>query len=183
MRCCSSIDSIARHGSACCQKRSWHWRFHRKTPNILPLGWEYWNQPYFFTNEPDGWYGNANSLARQGEFLLSYGNTIRGQHLALYGRNGEEEWTYHIEAPAIESSKAVIVPDYPLIIAGIQRDQHYYLQGFTLTGRLLWVAPLLEPLFDFRVSHDGRYVAAATDSTLYFFDIQPIEGPKAELQR
>jgi outer membrane protein assembly factor BamB len=123
------------------------------------------------------------SLARQGEFLLSYGNTIRGQHLALYGRNGKEEWTYHIEAPAIESSKAVIVPDYPLIIAGIQRDQRYYLQGFTLTGRLLWVAPLLEPLFDFRVSHDGRYVAAATDSTLYFFDIQPIEGPKAELQR
>jgi outer membrane protein assembly factor BamB len=123
------------------------------------------------------------SLARQGEFLLSYGNTIRGQHLALYRRNGEEEWTYHIEAPAAESSRAVIVPDYPLIVAGMQRDQRYYLQGFTLTGRLLWVAPLPEPLFDFRVSHDGRYIAAATDSTLYFFDTQPLDGPKAELQR
>ena len=108
------------------------------------------------------------SLARQGEFLLSYGNTIRGQHLALYRRKGEEEWTYHLEAPATESSKAVIVPDYPLIVAGIQRDQHYYLQGFALTGKLLWVAPLPEPIFDFRVSHDGRYIAAATDSTALF---------------
>ena len=123
------------------------------------------------------------SLARQGEFLLSYGNTIRGQHLALYSRNGEEEWAYHLEAPATESSKAVIVPDYPLIVAGIQRDQRYYLQGFALTGRLLWVAPLPGPIFDFRVSHDGRYIAAATDSTLYFFDTQPVEGPKAELQQ
>jgi len=123
------------------------------------------------------------SLARQGEFLLSYGNTIRGQHLALYRRTGEEEWTYHLEIPATESSKAVIVPDYPLIVAGIQRDQHYYLQGFAMTGRLLWVAPLPEPIFDFRVSRDGRYVAAATDSTLYFFDTQLGEGPKAELQQ
>jgi outer membrane protein assembly factor BamB len=123
------------------------------------------------------------SLARQGKYLLSYGNTIYGQHLALYSRSGEIEWTYHLEAPATESSKAVIVPNYPLIVAGIQRDQRYYLQGFALTGRLLWVAPLPEPIFDFRVSHDGRYVAAATDSTLYFFDTQPVEGPKAELQQ
>jgi len=123
------------------------------------------------------------SLARQGEFLLSYGNTIRGQHLALYRRNGEEEWTYYIETPATESSKAVIVPDYPLIVAGIQRDQRYYLQGFALTGKLLWVAPLPEPIFDFRVSHDGRYIAAATDNTVYFFDTQPIEGPQAERQQ
>jgi outer membrane protein assembly factor BamB len=123
------------------------------------------------------------SLARRGEFLLSYGNTIHGQHLALYRRNGELEWTYHLETPATESSKAVIVPDYPLIVAGIQRDQRYYLQGFALTGRPLWVAPLPEPIFDFRMSHDGRYLAAATDSTLYFFDTQPVEGPKAELPK
>jgi len=123
------------------------------------------------------------SLARQGEFLLSYGNTIRGQHLALYRRTGEEEWAYHVEVPATESAKAVIVPGYPLIVAGIQREQHYYLQGFALTGRLLWVAPLPEPIFDFRVSHDGRYIAAATDHTLYFFDTQPVEEPKAALQQ
>jgi outer membrane protein assembly factor BamB len=123
------------------------------------------------------------SLARQGEFLLSYGNTIRGQHLALYRFDGEEAWTYRLEAPATESSKAVIVPDYPLIVAGIQRDQRYYLQGFALTGKLLWVAPLPEPIFDFRVSHDGRYIAAATDSTVYFFDTQLVEGPQAELQQ
>jgi outer membrane protein assembly factor BamB len=123
------------------------------------------------------------SLARQGEFLLSYGNTIRGQHLALYRRSGEMEWTYHLEAPATESSKAVIVPDYPLIVAGIQRDERYYLQGFALTGRLLWIAPLPEPIFDFRVSRDGRYIAAATERTLFFFDTQPVNGPKAELQQ
>jgi outer membrane protein assembly factor BamB len=123
------------------------------------------------------------SLARQGEFLLSYGNTIHGQHLALHSRSGEVVWTYHLEAPATESSKAVIVPNYPLIVAGIQHNQCYYLQGFALTGRLLWVAPLPEPIFDFRVSHDGRYIATATDSTLYFFDTQPVEGPKAELQQ
>jgi outer membrane protein assembly factor BamB len=123
------------------------------------------------------------SLARQGEFLLSYGNTIHGQHLALHSRNGEVEWTYYLDTPATESSKAVIVPNYPLIVAGIQRDQRYYLQGFALTGRPLWVAPLPEPIFDFRVSHDGRYIAAATDSTLYFFDTQLVEGPKAELHK
>jgi outer membrane protein assembly factor BamB len=123
------------------------------------------------------------SLAPQGQFLLSYGNTIRGQHLALYRRTGEEEWTYHLEAPATESSKAVIVPDYPLIVAGIQRDQCYYLQGFALTGRLLWEAPLPEAIVDFRVSHDGRYIAVVTDSTLYFFDTQSAEGAKAELQQ
>jgi outer membrane protein assembly factor BamB len=123
------------------------------------------------------------SLARQGEFLLSYGNTVHGQHLALHNRNGEVEWTYHLEAPAAESSKAVIVPNYPLVVAGIQRDQRYYLEGFALTGEPLWVAPLPEPIFDFRVSRDGRYIAAATDSTLYFFDTQLVEEPKAELQR
>jgi outer membrane protein assembly factor BamB len=123
------------------------------------------------------------SLARRGEFLLSYGNTIHGQHLSLYSRDGEVEWTYYLEMPANENSKAVIVPDYPLIVAGIQRDQHYYLQGFTLTGKTLWVAPLPEPIFDFRVSHNGRYIAAATDSALYFFDTQPVEGPKAELEK
>jgi outer membrane protein assembly factor BamB len=123
------------------------------------------------------------SLARQGEFLLSYGNTIHGQHLALYRRTGELEWTYHLDTPATESSKAVIVPDYPLIIAGIERDQRYYVQGFALTGHPLWVAPVPEPIFDFRVSRDGRYLAAATDTTLYFFDTRQIESQKAEVHR
>jgi outer membrane protein assembly factor BamB len=122
------------------------------------------------------------SLARRGEYLLSYGNTIRGQHLALYNRNGDLQWTYHLEEPASESSKAVIVPNYPLVVAGIERDRQYALQGFALTGELLWMAPVPEPVFDFRVSRDGRYIAAATDSTLYFFDTRPVEGPKAELQ-
>jgi hypothetical protein len=123
------------------------------------------------------------SLARQGEFLLSYGNTIHGQHLALYSRTGEVEWTYHLDTPAMESSKAVIVPNYPLIVAGIERDQRYYLQGFTLTGIPLWVAPVPAPIFDFRVSHDGRYIAAATDHSLHFFDTQPLETQKAEIQK
>jgi hypothetical protein len=121
------------------------------------------------------------SLARQGEFLLSYGNTIHGQHLALFNRAGEVEWTYHLDTPATESSKAVIIPNYPLIIAAIERDQRYYLQGFALTGSPLWVAPVPEPIFDFRVSHDGRYVAAATDTALYFFDTQPVESQKVEI--
>ena len=121
------------------------------------------------------------SLARQGEFLLSYGNTIHGQHLVLFNRTGEVEWTYHLDTPATESSKAVIVPNYPLIIAAIERDQHYYLQGFALTGNPLWVAPVPEPIFNFRVSHDGRYVAAATDTALYFFDTRLVESQKAEI--
>jgi hypothetical protein len=57
------------------------------------------------------------------------------------------------------------------------------LQGFALTGNPLWVAPVPEPIFDFRVSRDGRYVAAATDTTLYFFDTRPVESQKAELQQ
>jgi hypothetical protein len=122
------------------------------------------------------------SLARQGELLLSYGNTIHGQHLALFNRKGEVEWTYHLDTPATESSKAVIVPNYPLIVAAIERDQRYYLQGFALTGTPLWVAPVPEPIFDFRVSRDGRYVAAATDTTLYFFDTRPLESQKAEIE-
>jgi outer membrane protein assembly factor BamB len=121
------------------------------------------------------------SLARQGELLLSYGNTIHGQYLALFNRKGEVEWTYHLETPATDSARAVIVPQYPLIVAAIERDQRYYLQGFTLTGNLLWVAPVPEPIFDFRVSSDGRYVAAATDTTLYFFDTRPLDSQKAEL--
>jgi outer membrane protein assembly factor BamB len=122
------------------------------------------------------------SLSRRGEFLLTYGNTIRGQHLALYRRNGERQWTYHLEEPASESSKAVIVPAAPLIVAGIEYQQQYSLQGFTLSGERLWTAPLPGPIFDFRVSRDGRYIAAATDSALYFFDTHTIERPKAELQ-
>ena len=78
------------------------------------------------------------SLARQGERLLSYGNTIHGQYLALFNRTGAVEWTYHLDTPATESSKAVIVPNYPLIVAAIERDQRYYLQGFALTGSPLW---------------------------------------------
>jgi hypothetical protein len=57
------------------------------------------------------------------------------------------------------------------------------LQGFALTGEPLWIAPLPGPVFDFRVSRDGRYVAAATDRALYFFDTRPLMGPKAELQK
>jgi outer membrane protein assembly factor BamB len=123
------------------------------------------------------------SLARQGELLLGYGNTVHGQHLALYGRDGELHWQYHLEAPASESSKAVIVPNHPLIVAGIERDHQYYLQGFALTGEVLWEALVPEPIFDFRVSRDGRYVAAASDNTVYFFDTRPLEGQKAELQK
>jgi hypothetical protein len=114
---------------------------------------------------------------------LSYGNTIRGQHLALYRRNGDLQWTYHLEEPASESSRAVIVPDYPLVVAGIERGQQYFLQGFALTGELLWLAPLPGPLFDFRVSRDGRYIAAVTDHALYFFDTRLLAGPKAELPK
>lgn len=123
------------------------------------------------------------SLARQGEYVLSYGNTIRGQHLALYRRNGDLQWTYHLEAPASESSKAVIVPNHPLVVVGIERGRQYFLQGFALTGELLWIAPLPDPMFDFRVSRDGRYIAAATDRALYFFDTRSLTGPKAELQK
>jgi hypothetical protein len=123
------------------------------------------------------------SLARHGEFVLSYGNTIHGQHLALYSRSGEIQWTYHLDTPAMESSKAVIVPNYPQIVAGVARDHQYYLQGFTLSGSLAWVAPVPEPIFDFRVSHDGRYVAAATDTALYFFDTRPAEDRKAEVHQ
>jgi outer membrane protein assembly factor BamB len=123
------------------------------------------------------------SLARQGERVLSYGNTIRGQHLAVFNRAGEVEWSYHLGSPATESSKAVLVPNDPLIVAAIERDQHYYLQGFALTGDPLWVAPVPEPIFDFRVSRDGRYIAAATDTALYFFETPPVDSQKAELQR
>jgi outer membrane protein assembly factor BamB len=122
------------------------------------------------------------SLAKQGAFLLSYGNTIRGQHLALYARNGQLQWTYHLQEPASESSKGVIATDAPLVVAGIERDQQYYLQGFSLAGELLWIAPMPEPIFDFRVSRDGRYIAAATTSTLFFFDMHPSAGAKAQLQ-
>ena len=122
------------------------------------------------------------SLARQGERLLSYGNTIHGQHLALFNRTGEVEWTYHLDSPATESSKAVIVPHYPVVVAAIERDQRYYLQGFALTGSPLWIAPVPDPVFDFRVSRDGRYVAAATDTTLYFFDTRPLENQKAAIE-
>ena len=122
------------------------------------------------------------SLARHGASLLTYGNTVRGQHLALYDRNGDVQWTYHIEEPASESSKAVIAPTVPLIVAGIERQRQYFLQGFTMSGELLWVAPVSAPIFDFRVSRDGRYIAAVTDDTLFFFDTHPVYGPKAELQ-
>jgi outer membrane protein assembly factor BamB len=122
------------------------------------------------------------SLARQGERLLSYGNTIHGQHLALFNRTGEVEWTYHLDSPATESAKAVIVPNYPVIVAAIERDQRCYLQGFALTGSPLWIAPVPAPVFDFRVSRDGRYVAAATDTALYFFDTRPLENQKAAIE-
>jgi hypothetical protein len=112
--------------------------------------------------------------------VLGYGNTIQGQHLLLFNRAGETEWSYHLTSPATESSKAVIVANYPLIVAAIERDQRHYLQGFTLTGHLLWVAPVPAPIFDFRVSRDGRYVAAATDTTVYFFDTRPFGNEKAE---
>jgi outer membrane protein assembly factor BamB len=121
------------------------------------------------------------SLAKQGAFLLSYGNTVNGQQLALYNRNGDVQWTYHLNEPAMESSKAVIVPNEPLVVAGIERDHQYYLQGFALTGELLWIAPVPEPIFDFRVSRDGRYIAAATDHAVYFFDTHTVVGPKAQL--
>lgn len=123
------------------------------------------------------------SLANNGAFLLSYGNTIHGQHLALYNRSGEVQWTYHLKEPAAESSKAVLVPNEPLVVAGIERDQQYYLQGFSLSGELLWVAPVPEPIFDFRVSRDGRFIAAATDHAVYFFDTRAATGPEAQLYR
>jgi outer membrane protein assembly factor BamB len=122
------------------------------------------------------------SLAKQGAFLLSYGNTIQGQHLALYARNGRLQWTYHLQEPASESSKGVIVTDAPLVVAGIERDRQYYLQGFALTGQLLWPAPVPEPIVDFRVSRDGRYIAVATNSTLFFYDTPPTAGAKVQLQ-
>ncbi|MBI3328225.1 MAG: hypothetical protein HYZ81_16170 [Nitrospinae bacterium] len=121
------------------------------------------------------------SLAKQGAFILGYGNTIHGQRLSLYGRNGELRWTYHLKEPATESSKAVIVPDQDMVIAGVERDHQYYLQGFTLAGELRWVAPVPGPIFDFRASRDGRYIAAATDNALYFFDTHPAAGAKAHL--
>jgi hypothetical protein len=122
------------------------------------------------------------SLAKQGAFLLSYGNTIQGQHLALYARNGRLQWTYHLQEPASESSKGVIATDAPLAVASIERDHQYYLQGFSLTGQLLWEAPVPEPIFDFRVSRDGRYIAVATNSTLFFYDTHPTAGAKVQLQ-
>jgi outer membrane protein assembly factor BamB len=122
------------------------------------------------------------SLAKQGAFLLSYSNTIYGQHLTLYGRDGEVRWTYQVREPAMEGSKAVIVPDEPLVVAGIERERQHYLQGFGMAGEVRWIAPLPAPIFDFRVSRDGRYVAAATDHALYFFDTREVDGPKAHLQ-
>lgn len=121
------------------------------------------------------------SLAREGEFVLSYSNTIHGQRLSLYGRQGELLWTYHLQEPATESSKAVIVPHQNMIVAGIERDRQNYVQGFGLAGGLLWVAPVPGPIFDLRVSRDGRYLAAVTDDSLYFFDTQPAVGAEAAL--
>jgi outer membrane protein assembly factor BamB len=123
------------------------------------------------------------SLAKEGAFLLSYGNTIQGQHLALYNRSGDVQWTYHVKEPATESSTAVIVPNEPLVVAGIERDQQYYLQGYAISGELLWIAPIPAPIFDFRVSRDGRYIAAATDHGVYFFDTRTVAGPEAQLHR
>jgi outer membrane protein assembly factor BamB len=122
------------------------------------------------------------SLARRGAFLLSYSNTIQGQQLALYTRNGELEWTYHLQEPASESSKGIIATDAPLVVAGLEREQQYFLQGFSLAGELLWVTPVPEPIFDFRVSRDGRYIAAATDTTLFFYDTQFAQDVEAHGQ-
>jgi hypothetical protein len=123
------------------------------------------------------------SLAKEGAFLLSYGNTTQGQHLALYNRQGDIQWTYHIKEPATESSMAVIVPHAPLVVAGIERDRQHYVQAFALNGELLWIAPVPEPIFNFRVSRDGRYIAAATDHGVYFFDTDAVAGPEAQLHQ
>jgi outer membrane protein assembly factor BamB len=112
------------------------------------------------------------SLAPEGAFLVSYGNTVHGQHLALYNRSGDVQWTYHLTEPAAESSKAVIVPRQSIVVAGVEREGRSYLQGFALHGELLWLAPVPDPIFDFQVSRDGRYIAAATDHAVYFFDTQ-----------
>jgi hypothetical protein len=120
------------------------------------------------------------SLARRGEFLLTYGNTIHGQHVALYRGDGERQWAYHLAEPAAESSKAIIVPQAPLIVAGIAQGERFFLQGFALSGEILWLAPVPEPIFDFRVSRDGRYIAAATENDLFFFDVRSAESSKAE---
>ncbi len=122
------------------------------------------------------------SLAKRGEFLLSYSNSIHGQRVSLYEHSGKLRWTYQLNEPAAENSKAVIVPDQALVIAGVERDQKHYLQGFALTGELLWVAPVPGPIFDFRVSRDGHYVAAATDHGLYFYDTWSAEASEARLK-
>jgi hypothetical protein len=45
------------------------------------------------------------------------------------------------------------------------------------------MAPVPEPIFDFRVSRDGRFIAAATDRAVYFFDTRAAAEPKAQLHQ
>lgn len=75
----------------------------------------------------------------------------------------------------------MIVIDQEMINAGVERDRQYYLVGFALTGELLWVAPVPGPIFDFRVSRDGRYISVATDNALYFFETSPLARQKVQL--
>lgn len=122
-----------------------------------------------------GFKGKITSLSCSdiGNACAALGKSGNRQRLAVYAPDGKELWKYTLKAlPGYDSSVAIAAHG-TIVIAGFEEAGEWSLRAWDIKGRPLWTAPIEGGLADFKVSWNGKRIAALTrDGRVAFFEIK-----------
>lgn len=118
--------------------------------------------------------GGASSLSCSniGNICAAYGNSPKGQYISIYTPNGKEIGSYNVEGHADIDSRVFVADKGNVVVLGIKDIGGWLIQAIDSKGVPVWHAPMEGRLRDFRVSWNGKRIAAVTEEgRIIFFQI------------
>lgn len=113
------------------------------------------------------------SCSDTGNICAASGNNSEGQFISVYTPDGKKLWGANLKGNAKSGPTVFVAAHGEAVIAGLEENGSWSLRAWDKKGNVLWTAPIEGGLADFRVSWNGKRIAALTmDGRTAFFDLK-----------
>ena len=119
--------------------------------------------------------GNMGSLSCSdtGNICAASANNSEGQLISVYTSDGKKLWGATLKSTAKSGPAVFVAAHGETVIAGIEENGGWSLRAWDKNGNVAWSAPVEGGLADFKVSWNGKRIAALTmDGRTAFFDLK-----------
>lgn len=110
------------------------------------------------------------ALSRDAGFLVTGNNTVLGQRIYVFNREGELGWKFQLDRPAREPLRMQISEEGDRIVAVLEEEGQPTLLAWDAHGDITARMRVGADIVDYALARDGRSLAAVTgrDKIVYY---------------